>query len=207
MDALAARLPTRFLSGNEALAIGAMEAGLAVAAAYPGTPSTEILETLAAFPAVQAEWSVNEKVALEVALGASLAGRRALAAMKHVGLNVAADTLMSAGLTGVGAGFVIAVADDVGFSSSQNEQDSRYWARFAHLPVLEPADAQEAYRMVREAFDLSERHQVPVLLWTTTGIDMTHNPAWIEPTATGLRGYFMPEDNTSTLYIYEVDVR
>ena len=143
---------------------------MSIAAAYPGTPSTEILETLATFPGVQAEWSVNEKVALEVALGASMLGRRAITAMKHVGLNVAADTLMSSGLTGVGAGLVIAVADDVGFSSSQNEQDSRYWSRFAHLPVLEPSDAQEAYLMAREAFDLSERHQVPVLMRMTTRV-------------------------------------
>ena len=170
MPVSAARPPSRFLSGNEALALGAQEAGVRIAAAYPGTPSTEIVETLATFPGVQAEWSVNEKVALEVALGASMMGRRALTAMKHVGLNVAADTLMSAGLTGVGAGLVIAVADDVGFSSSQNEQDSRYWGRFVHLPVLEPADAQEAYWMAREAFDLSERHQVPVLLRMTTRV-------------------------------------
>lgn len=166
----AARPQSRFLSGNEALAIGAMEAGVSVAAAYPGTPSTEILETLASFPGVQAEWSVNEKVALEVALGASMLGRRSITAMKHVGLNVAADTLMSAGLTGAGAGMVIAVADDVGFSSSQNEQDSRYWSRFAHLPVLEPSDAQQAYGMVREAFDISERHQTPVLIRMTTRV-------------------------------------
>jgi indolepyruvate ferredoxin oxidoreductase alpha subunit len=166
----AVRPQSRFLSGNEALAIGAMEAGVSIAAAYPGTPSTEILETLATFAGVRAEWSVNEKVALEVALGASMMGRRAITAMKHVGLNVAADTLMSAGLTGVGAGLVIAVADDVGYSSSQNEQDSRYWGRFVHLPVLEPADAQEAYLMAREAFDLSERHQVPVLMRMTTRV-------------------------------------
>lgn len=170
MLAPAARPQSRFLSGNEALSIGAVEAGVSVAAAYPGTPSTEILQTLATFDGVRAEWSVNEKVALEVALGASLVGRRAIAAMKHVGLNVAADTLMSAALTGVNAGLVIAVADDVGFSSSQNEQDSRYWSRFAHLPLLEPRDARQAYLMVREAFDLSERHQMPVLLRLTTRV-------------------------------------
>jgi len=164
------RPQSRFLSGNEALALGARDAGVMVAAAYPGTPSTEIVETLATLPGVYAEWSVNEKIALEVAIGASLVGRRALAAMKHVGLNVAADTLMSSGLTGVNAGLVIAVADDVGFSSSQNEQDSRYWSRFAHLPVLEPADAQQAYMMAREAFELSERHQMPVLLRMTTRV-------------------------------------
>lgn len=170
MDTEATRSHSLFLSGNEAVAQGAFEAGVAVAAAYPGTPSTEILETLAAHEGIHAEWSVNEKVALEVALGASMDGRRALTAMKHVGLNVAADTLMSTGLTGASGGLVIAVADDVGFSSSQNEQDSRFWSRFVHLPVLEPADAQQAYEMAREAFDLSERHQVPVLLRLTTRV-------------------------------------
>src|SRR3990172_4200920 len=159
-----------FLSGNEAVARGAWEAGVEIAAAYPGTPSTEILETLAALPGVYAEWSTNEKVALEVALGASMTGRRAITAMKHVGLNVAADTLMTMGLVGVKAGLVIAVSDDVGFSSSQNEQDSRFWGRFVHLPVLEPADAAEAYAMTREAFSISERHQVPVLLRLTTRV-------------------------------------
>ena len=159
-----------FLSGNEAAARGAWEAGVEIAAAYPGTPSTEILETLAGLPGVYAEWSTNEKVALEVALGASMTGRRAITAMKHVGLNVAADTLMTMGLVGVKAGLVIAVSDDVGFSSSQNEQDSRFWGRFVHLPVLEPADAAEAYAMTREAFSISERHQVPVLLRLTTRV-------------------------------------
>ena len=159
-----------FLSGNEAVARGAWEAGVEVAAAYPGTPSTEILETLAGLPGVYAEWSTNEKVALEVALGASMTGRRAITAMKHVGLNVAADTLMTMGLVGVKAGLVVAVSDDIGFSSSQNEQDSRFWGRFVHLPVLEPAGTAEAYAMAREAFSLSERHQVPVLLRLTTRV-------------------------------------
>ena len=159
-----------FLSGNQAVARGAWEAGVEVAAAYPGTPSTEILQTLAELPGVYAEWSTNEKVALEVALGASMTGRRALTAMKHVGLNVAADSLMTMGLVGVKAGLVIAVSDDIGFSSSQNEQDSRFWGRFVHLPVLEPADAAEAYAMTRDAFVLSERHQVPVLLRLTTRV-------------------------------------
>src|SRR3972149_4033585 len=142
-----------FLSGNEAAARGAWEAGVEIAAAYPGTPSTEILETLAGLAGVYAEWSTNEKVALEVALGASMTGRRAITAMKHVGLNVAADSLMTMGLVGVKAGLVIAVSDDIGFSSSQNEQDSRFWGRFVHLPVLEPADAGEAYSMTRAGFD------------------------------------------------------
>ncbi|MEW5864711.1 MAG: thiamine pyrophosphate-dependent enzyme [Pseudomonadota bacterium] len=168
--ALAAATARQFLSGNEAVAYGAWEAGVEVAAAYPGTPSTEILETLAACPGVYAEWSTNEKVALEVALGASMVGRRAIAAMKHVGLNVAADSLMTMGLVGVKGGLVVAVADDVGFASSQNEQDSRFWGRFMHLPVLEPADAAEAYEMAREAFALSERFEVPVLLRLTTRV-------------------------------------
>ena len=159
-----------FLSGNEAVARGAWEAGVEIAAAYPGTPSTEILETLARLPGVYAEWSTNEKVALEVALGASMTGRRSITAMKHVGVNVAADSLMTMGLVGVQAGLVIAVSDDVGFASSQNEQDTRFWGRFVHLPVLEPADAAEAYAMTRDAFELSERYEVPVLLRLTTRV-------------------------------------
>lgn len=158
------------LSGNEAVARGAWDAGVEVAAAYPGTPSTEIIATLAGLPDVYSEWSTNEKVALEVALGASMTGRRAITAMKHVGVNVAADSLMTMGLVGVKAGLVIAVSDDVGFASSQNEQDSRVWGRFVHLPVLEPADAAEAYAMTRAAFAISERHQVPVLLRLTTRV-------------------------------------
>jgi len=160
----------QFLSGNEATARGAWEAGVELAAAYPGTPSTEIVETLAGLPGVYAEWSTNEKVALEVALGASMTGRRSLTAMKHVGVNVAADSLMTMGLVGVKAGLVIAVSDDIGFASSQNEQDTRFWGRFVHLPVLEPADAVEAHAMARDAFELSERHQVPVILRLTTRV-------------------------------------
>lgn len=160
----------RFMSGNEAVARGAWEAGCRVAAAYPGTPSTEILEYASQFPEMYSEWSINEKVSLEVAIGASLAGSRALCAMKHVGLNVASDALMTQTLIGVDGGLVIAVADDVGLSSSQNEQDSRFWGRFAHVPVLEPADAQEAYEMTRFAFELSERFSTPVILRLTTRI-------------------------------------
>jgi len=160
----------RFMSGNEAVARGAWEAGCRVAAAYPGTPSTEILEYASQFPEMYSEWSVNEKVSLEVAIGASLAGSRALCAMKHVGLNVASDALMTNTLIGVGGGLVIAVADDVGLSSSQNEQDSRFWGRFAHVPMLEPSDAQEAYQFTKFAFELSERFEVPVILRLTTRI-------------------------------------
>jgi len=158
----------QFMSGNEAVARGAWEAGCRVAAAYPGTPSTEILEYASTYPDMYSEWSVNEKVSLEVAIGASLAGSRALCAMKHVGLNVASDALMTQTLIGVGGGLVIAVADDVGLSSSQNEQDSRHWGRFAHVPILEPADSQEAYEMVQHAFELSERFDTPVILRLTT---------------------------------------
>jgi indolepyruvate ferredoxin oxidoreductase alpha subunit len=181
-----------FLSGNEAVARGALDAGVEIAAAYPGTPSTEIVETLATFQGVYAEWSTNEKVALEVALGASMTGRRAITAMKHVGMNVASDSLMTLGQVGAKAGLVIAVSDDVGFSSSQNEQDSRFWGRFVHLPVLEPADAGEAYAMTRDAFALSERFEVPVLLRLTTRIShvkrMTQTSAQQAPDA-GQHGY------------------
>ncbi len=163
--------PSRlFLSGNEAVARAVWEAGTRVAAAYPGTPSTEILEVLAGYPDLYAEWSINEKVSLEVALGASMMGARAFCAMKHVGLNVASDALMTMTVTGTEGGLVIAVADDVGMSSSQNEQDSRFWGRFAHVPVLEPADSQEAYAMTLAAFDLSERYRTPVILRLTTRI-------------------------------------
>ncbi len=158
------------VSGNEAIARAVWEAGCAVAAAYPGTPSTEMLETLAFFRDIDTHWAPNEKVSLEVAIGASMAGARAFCAMKHVGVNVAADALMSQTLAGVGGGLVIAVADDVGLSSSQNEQDSRYWGRFAHIPVLEPADSQEAYDMAKAAFELSERFDTPVLLRLTTRV-------------------------------------
>ena len=159
-----------FISGNEAVARGAWGAGCKVMAAYPGTPATEILEYASRMPEMYSEWSVNEKVSLEICIGASLAGSRALCAMKHVGLNVASDALMTQTLIGVGGGLVIAVADDVGLSSSQNEQDSRFWGRFAHVPVLEPSDAQEAYDLTRFAFDLSEQFDTPVILRMTTRI-------------------------------------
>ena len=159
-----------FMSGNEAVARAVWESGVGVAAAYPGTPSTEILEVLAHYPDLYTEWAVNEKTSLEIAFGASMMGARAFCAMKHVGLNVASDALMTLTLTGVKGGLVIAVADDVGLSSSQNEQDSRFWGRFAHVPVLEPADSQEAYAMTKGAFELSERFGAPVILRMTTRI-------------------------------------
>jgi indolepyruvate ferredoxin oxidoreductase alpha subunit len=167
------------MTGNEAVARGVWEAGVAVATAYPGTPSTEILENLGDFPDLHAEWSVNEKVALEVAIGASMTGARGFAAMKQVGLNVASDPLMSQTLAGVVGGLVIAVADDIGISSSQNEQDSRYWGRFGHMPVLEPADAQEALAMVKAAFEISEKYETPVILRLTTRICHVKNPVTV----------------------------
>ncbi|MEI6448386.1 MAG: indolepyruvate ferredoxin oxidoreductase subunit alpha [Actinomycetes bacterium] len=161
---------TLLLSGNEAIAHGAARAGATFACAYPGTPSTEILETIAGLEGVHAEWCVNEKVALETAVGASRAGRRTLVSMKHVGLNVAADPLLTLTETGVTAGLVIVSADDPNMNSSQNEQDNRNYARFARIPMLEPSDSQEAYDFVAEAFALSEELDTPVLLRSTTRV-------------------------------------
>lgn len=158
------------MSGNEAVARAVWESGVRVAAGYPGTPATEMMEVLATYPDLYTEWSVNEKVSLEVAIGASMMGSRSFSAMKHVGMNVASDALMTLTLTGVAGGLVIAVADDVGLSSSQNEQDSRHWGRFAHVPMLEPSDSQEAYDMARYAYELSEEYQVPVILRLTSRI-------------------------------------
>ncbi|RAI43385.1 indolepyruvate ferredoxin oxidoreductase subunit alpha [Rhodoplanes roseus] len=164
-------------TGNEAIARGAWEAGVRVAAAYPGTPSTEILETLAEYDPtdVTAQWSTNEKVALDTAIGASFAGVRALAAMKHVGLNVAADSLMSMSYIGAHGGLVVVVCDDPGIHSSQNEQDTRLFCRLAGVPVLEPADAQEALEFTRIAFDLSEQFETPVILRGTTRLSHTRS--------------------------------
>ena len=158
------------LSGNEAVALGAFHAGVRVAAAYPGTPSTEILEELSNKREVYCEWSPNEKVALEVGIGSCLGGARTLVAMKHVGLNVAADPWMTLPYIGVNAGLVLAVADDPGMHSSQNEQDSRYYARMAGVPMLEPSDSQEAYEMVGAALELSERYDTPVMLRLETRV-------------------------------------
>lgn len=157
-----------FFSGNEAIAHGAVRAGARFACGYPGTPSTEIVETLARLEGVHAQWCVNEKVALETAVGASLAGVRTIVTMKHVGLNVAADPFMTLSLTGVNAGLVVVSADDPGMHSSQNEQDNRSYARFAKVPMLEPSDSQEAYDFLAEAFTLSEEFDTPVLLRSTT---------------------------------------
>lgn len=160
----------KLLSGNEAVARGAWEAGATIASGYPGTPSTEIMETFARFPGVYAEWAPNEKVAVDVAVGAAYAGSRAFATMKHVGLNVAADSLMYAAMTGAEAGLVIVSADDPGMHSSQNEQDNRAFAKFARIPCLEPSDSQQAKDLTSAAFTLSERFDTPVLLRMTTRI-------------------------------------
>ncbi len=159
---------TKIMLGNEAIARGAYEAGVKVSAAYPGTPSTEVSENLALYDEVYAEWSPNEKVATEVAIGASMAGARAMACMKHVGLNVASDPLYTCAYIGVNGGLVINVADDPGIYSSQNEQDTRMVARAAMIPVLEPSDSSEAKEFTKLAFELSEEYDTPIILRTTT---------------------------------------
>ena len=174
---------TRLLSGNEAVALGAWEAGVAVGCGYPGTPSTEILEALSRRPEVYTEWSVNEKVALEVGVGASLAGGRALVTMKHVGVNVAADPLFTASYLGVRAGLVVVTADDPEMHSSQNEQDNRHYAIAAKLPMLEPSDSQEAREFTRLAFELSEAYDTPVFLRMTTRT--SHSKSLVAPVPPG----------------------
>lgn len=154
--------------GNEAFARGAYEAGCKVSAAYPGTPSTEISENIVRYEEIYSEWSPNEKVALEVAIGASLSGVRAMASMKHVGLNVASDPLFTVSYSGVNGGLVVIVADDPGLYSSQNEQDTRAVARAAKVPVLEPSDSSEAKEFVKIAFEISEKYDTPVIIRSTT---------------------------------------
>ena len=156
--------------GNEAVARGLLEAGCSVVSSYPGTPSTEITEFAAKYDEIYCEWAPNEKVACEVAFGASLSGSRAACCMKHVGLNVAADPLFTLSYTGVGGGLVVCVADDPGMHSSQNEQDSRHYAQAAKLPMLEPADSAEAKEFTKLAFELSEKYDTPVILRTCTRI-------------------------------------
>ena len=169
----------KLLSGNEAIARGALEAAADLATGYPGTPSTEILEALAKMEGPHCQWSINEKVALEVAAGASWAGGRVLVTMKHVGLNVAADPLFTLAYTGVRGGLVIVNADDPQQFSSQNEQDNRHYARASKIPMLEPADSQEAKDFTVLAFDLSEKFDTPVILRTTTRI--SHSKGLVLP--------------------------
>lgn len=160
----------KLLLGNEAIARGAYEAGVRVSSAYPGTPSTEINENVATYPEVYSEWAPNEKVAVEVALGAAVSGARSLACMKHVGLNVAADPFFTATYTGVNAGMVVVVADDPGMHSSQNEQDTRMLARASHAPVLDPSNSQECKDFLKLAYEISEKYDTPVILRVTTRI-------------------------------------
>lgn len=168
----------KLMLGNEAVARGAYEAGVTVATAYPGTPSTEITESIAQYDEIHAQWSPNEKVALEVAIGSSIAGARSICSMKHVGLNVAADPLFTVSYTGVNGGLVIAVADDPGMHSSQNEQDSRFYARASKVPMLEPSDSQECKEFVKAAFDISERYDCPVIVRLSTRI--SHSQSIVE---------------------------
>ena len=166
------------MQGNTAAARGLYEAGCCVASSYPGTPSTEITEEAAKYNEIYCEWAPNEKVAMETAFGASLAGKRSFCGMKHVGLNVAADPLFTVSYTGINAGMVICVADDAGMHSSQNEQDSRHYARAAKLPMLEPSDSQEALEFFRMAFDLSEEYDCPVIVKMCTRI--AHSQSLVE---------------------------
>ena len=165
--------------GNEAVARGLFEAGCSFVSSYPGTPSTEITEAIAKYPEVYAEWAPNEKVAMEAAFGACLAGKRTFCGMKHVGLNVAADPLFTISYTGVNGGMVIGVADDAGMHSSQNEQDSRHYAKAAKIPMLEPADSAEALAFAKLAYDLSEQYDTPVLLKMCTRV--SHSQSVVEP--------------------------
>ena len=165
--------------GNEAVARGLYEAGCSFVSSYPGTPSTEITECIATYKEVYAEWAPNEKVAMEAAFGASLAGKRSFCAMKHVGLNVAADPLFTVAYTGVNAGMVIGVADDAGMHSSQNEQDSRHYARASKIPMLEPADSAEALAFTKLAYELSEQFDTPVFIKMCTRV--SHSQSIVEP--------------------------
>ncbi|WP_041274702.1 indolepyruvate ferredoxin oxidoreductase subunit alpha [Desulforamulus reducens] len=181
------------LSGNAAIARGAYEAGISVATGYPGTPSTEILENFAKYPDIYAQWSPNEKVALEVGAGASIAGARVLVTMKHVGVNVAADPLFTLAYTGVNGGLILVSADDPGMHSSQNEQDNRYYALVNKMPCLEPADSQEAKDMVGLGLEISEQFDTPVMLRVTTRV--SHSQSFVE----------MKEPGTRTLRPYAKD--
>ncbi len=180
----------QLLIGNAAIARGAYEAGVRVVASYPGTPSTEITESIVQYPDIYCEWAPNEKVACEVAIGAAIGGARAMTCCKHVGLNVMADPVFTASYTGVNGGLVIAVADDPGMHSSQNEQDSRHYAEASKCPMLEPADSEECLAFTKAAYDLSERFDVPVFLRTTTRVAHSQSLVQLnEPADVPLRDY------------------
>ena len=182
------------LSGNEAIARGAYEAGAQVACAYPGTPSTEILETIAGYPEIDTSWATNEKVALEVGIGACFTGARAIVTMKHVGVNVAADPLFTLSYTGVKGGLLLVTADDPELHSSQNEQDNRNYAKFAKVPMLEPSDSQECLAFTKLAFELSERYDTPVMLRTTTRISHSKSVVELAERVTGLAEAHLMKD-------------
>lgn len=199
----------KLMLGNEAIARGAYEAGVTVAVAYPGTPSTEITEFIAKYDEVYAEWAPNEKVALEVAIGSSVAGARSVVAMKHVGLNVAADPLFTAAYTGVNAGLVLFVADDPGMHSSQNEQDTRMIARAANVPVLEPSDSEECKLFVKKAMEISETYDTPVIVRPTTRVSHSQGIVTIgereevalKPYVKDIRKYVMTPANARPKHI------
>jgi len=178
------------LLGNEAIARGALEAGVAVATTYPGTPASEIGDALARVAkdaGIYFEYSTNEMVATEFAIGAATSGVRALVSMKHVGVNVAADALITFAYTGTRGGFVLVTADDPSCHSSQNEQDNRYYALLAGLPLLEPSSPQECYEMTKEAFELSERLELPVIIRTTTRISHVRGPVVVGEVVKGVK--------------------
>lgn len=190
------------MSGNEAIAQGAWEAGVVFAAGYPGTPSTEVLENLARYDEIDAHWSTNEKVAFDECVGAALGGLRAMVTMKHVGLNVAADPFMVFPYAGTNAGFVALVADDPGMYSSQNEQDSRYFAKVAKVPILEPADAAEAHQTIKTAFELSERFATPVMFRTTTRLAHTRGVVETGPRTEAQRNKFSRNVSQYAIPVY-----
>lgn len=200
----------KLLLGAEAVAQGAIDAGISGVYAYPGTPSTEITEyiqraTEGNQPGVHSRWATNEKTAFEAALGVSYSGRRSLVCMKHVGLNVAADAFMNAAITGVLGGLVLVVADDPSMHSSQNEQDSRYYGRFAMIPILEPSNQQEAYEMVRYGFDLSEEMRLPVMLRITTRL--SHSRAVVTPAEPRAQNKLNPERDRNRWILLPANAR
>ena len=187
------------LLGDEAVAQGGIDAGISGFYGYPGTPSTEIIEYVQRSPQakernIHREWSVNEKTAMESALGMSYAGKRAIVTMKHVGLNVAADAFVNSAITGVNGGLIVAVADDPSMHSSQNEQDSRYYGKFAFTPMLEPSNQQEAYDMVHYGFDLSEKYKLPLLLRLTTRIAHSRGGVEVKDEARQENEVRLPDD-------------
>ena len=189
----------RLLLGDEAIALGAIHAGISGVYAYPGTPSTEITEFIqASAPEVRSRWCTNEKTAMEAALGMSYAGKRALVCMKHVGMNVAADAFVNSGITGVNGGLVVLAADDPSMHSSQNEQDSRFYGKFAMIPILEPSSQQEAYDMMPYAFSLSEELKLPVLMRVVTRL--AHSRAGVEVIAPLAQNALNP-DNERTHWV------